>query len=230
MSTNVSTGWLKDNNGEKFAPKTLSTQVLMSDGNNLENKIKNLGGGSTEITIIEDGVESTLNGMRINKFDTKDECETALENGEIANNEFCSFPDEYDEELNEESTNAVQNKVVASAISEINSKLNISEHSFSFSNGVTDRGSVIRKIGNLCYLHIHVNIPNGFNSRLTLGSIPSDCKPLYTYRFVGVGSTMVDGALSAPCMGFINGTTIYVGDALVTTIKELALDIWYMTE
>lgn len=99
MSTNVTTGWLKDNNGEKFAPKTTSTQVIMGDGNNLENKIKNIG-GNTEITIIEDGVESTLNGMRINKFDTKDEYEAALENGEIADNEFCSFPEDNSTILN----------------------------------------------------------------------------------------------------------------------------------
>ena len=31
MST-VNTGWLKDNNGEKFAPKTLSSQVINNDG------------------------------------------------------------------------------------------------------------------------------------------------------------------------------------------------------
>jgi hypothetical protein len=203
MSINVSTGWLKDNNGEKFAPKTLSTQVLMSDGNNLENKIKNIGGGSTEITIIENGVESTLNGMRINKFDTKDEYDAALENGEIADNEFCSFPEEYG---------------------------TISEHSLTFSSGVTNTDSIIRKIGNLCYLHIHVTIPNGFSSRLTLGNIPANCKPISTCRFVGVASEQIQGMLSAPCMGFINGTTIYVGDSLGVTVKELAIDTWYMTE
>ena len=39
MST-IKTGWLKDNNGDKFAPKTLSSQVIASDGVNLEDKIE----------------------------------------------------------------------------------------------------------------------------------------------------------------------------------------------
>lgn len=39
MST-IKTGWLKDKNGDKFAPKTLSSQVIDSDGVNLEDKIE----------------------------------------------------------------------------------------------------------------------------------------------------------------------------------------------
>lgn len=39
MSTTVNIGWLKDNNGEKFAPKTLSSQVITVDGVTLESKI-----------------------------------------------------------------------------------------------------------------------------------------------------------------------------------------------
>lgn len=39
MST-IKTGWLKDKNGDKFAPKTLSSQVIGSDGVNLEDKIQ----------------------------------------------------------------------------------------------------------------------------------------------------------------------------------------------
>ena len=38
MST-VKTGWLKNNNGEKFAPKTLISQVVTNDGVTLENKL-----------------------------------------------------------------------------------------------------------------------------------------------------------------------------------------------
>lgn len=38
MST-VNTGWLKDDNGEKFAPKTLSSQVITNDGVTLESVI-----------------------------------------------------------------------------------------------------------------------------------------------------------------------------------------------
>lgn len=40
MSTTVKTGWLKNNNGEKFAPKTLTSQVQTSDGILLEDKIQ----------------------------------------------------------------------------------------------------------------------------------------------------------------------------------------------
>ena len=40
MSTTVKTGWLKDNNGEKFAPKTLISQVQTNDGTLFEEKIQ----------------------------------------------------------------------------------------------------------------------------------------------------------------------------------------------
>lgn len=40
MSTTVKTGWLKDKNGDKFAPKTLTSQVQTSDGTLIEDKIK----------------------------------------------------------------------------------------------------------------------------------------------------------------------------------------------
>lgn len=39
MSTTVKTGWLKDSQGNKFAPKTIFSQVITSDGISLENKI-----------------------------------------------------------------------------------------------------------------------------------------------------------------------------------------------
>lgn len=40
MPTTVKTGWLKDSNGDKFAPKTLTSQVQTSDGTMLEDKIQ----------------------------------------------------------------------------------------------------------------------------------------------------------------------------------------------
>lgn len=40
MSTTVKTGWLHDKNGDKFAPKTLISQVQTSDGILLEDKIQ----------------------------------------------------------------------------------------------------------------------------------------------------------------------------------------------
>ena len=40
MSTTVKTGWLHDKNGDKFAPKTLISQVQTNDGSLLEDKIQ----------------------------------------------------------------------------------------------------------------------------------------------------------------------------------------------
>lgn len=40
MSTTVKTGWLNDKNGDKFAPRTLTSQVQTSDGTLLEDKIQ----------------------------------------------------------------------------------------------------------------------------------------------------------------------------------------------
>ena len=50
MSTIIKTGWLKDNNGEKFAPKTLLSQVQTNDGTLLEDKLQ------TELDAIQDRV------------------------------------------------------------------------------------------------------------------------------------------------------------------------------
>jgi hypothetical protein len=40
MSIAVKIGWLNDKNGDKFAPKTLVSQVQTSDGILIENKIQ----------------------------------------------------------------------------------------------------------------------------------------------------------------------------------------------
>ena len=40
MSTTIKAGWLNDKDGDKFAPKTLISQVQTADGTSLENKIK----------------------------------------------------------------------------------------------------------------------------------------------------------------------------------------------
>lgn len=55
MSTTIKTGWLKNNNGEKFAPKTLSSQVMTSDGIVLEDKI------TTELDNLENNFSEQLN-------------------------------------------------------------------------------------------------------------------------------------------------------------------------
>lgn len=40
MATTVKTGWLHDKNGDKFAPKTLTSQVQTNDGVFIEDKIQ----------------------------------------------------------------------------------------------------------------------------------------------------------------------------------------------
>jgi hypothetical protein len=40
MSTTIKTGWLEDNNGEKFAPRTITSQITTNDGTPLEQKIE----------------------------------------------------------------------------------------------------------------------------------------------------------------------------------------------
>ena len=40
MSTTVKAGWLKDNEGNKFAPKTLSSQIVNDDGASFKDSIK----------------------------------------------------------------------------------------------------------------------------------------------------------------------------------------------
>jgi hypothetical protein len=39
MSTTIKTGWLNDKNGDKFAPKTLTSQVQTNDGVLLDTKL-----------------------------------------------------------------------------------------------------------------------------------------------------------------------------------------------
>jgi hypothetical protein len=42
MSTTVKTGWLNDKNGDKFAPKTLISQVQTNDGTSLEDELDSI--------------------------------------------------------------------------------------------------------------------------------------------------------------------------------------------
>lgn len=39
MLTAVKTGWLKDKNKEKFAPKTIASQVIKNDGTPIDNNL-----------------------------------------------------------------------------------------------------------------------------------------------------------------------------------------------
>lgn len=42
MSTTINTGWLKDKNGDKFAPKTLTSQVINGEGVSVEQLLANV--------------------------------------------------------------------------------------------------------------------------------------------------------------------------------------------
>lgn len=53
MSTTINTGWLKDNNGDKFAPKTLSSQIVTNEGNLFEDEIR------AQLENIDGGIEIT---------------------------------------------------------------------------------------------------------------------------------------------------------------------------
>ena len=55
MSTTIKTGWLQDNNGEKIAPRTLSSQVQTNDGMLLEDKLAEIYVNKEEIIDVEHG-------------------------------------------------------------------------------------------------------------------------------------------------------------------------------
>ena len=42
MSNTANTGWIKNKNGEKFAPKTLGSQVIIGEDDTLENILNEL--------------------------------------------------------------------------------------------------------------------------------------------------------------------------------------------
>lgn len=96
MATTVKTGWLHDKNGDKFAPKTLTSQVQTNDGVLLEDKIQsdlstkinvsdiadNLTTNSTSkvlsaaqgvvIKDVADGLQSQINELDENKINVSD--------------------------------------------------------------------------------------------------------------------------------------------------------------
>lgn len=68
MST-VNLGWLKDADGEKFAPKTLGTQVVTENGDNLEGIVNNLSYTVNNITTASEdklGLVKVGSGLNIN--------------------------------------------------------------------------------------------------------------------------------------------------------------------
>ena len=49
---------------------------------------------SVEVTIVKDGEETTLNGIRINQYNTKEEYEQAAASGQLNTSEFYTYPDD----------------------------------------------------------------------------------------------------------------------------------------
>ena len=56
MAETINLGWLKDKNGDKFAPKTLTSQVQTVDGTLIEDKIR------SDIATLKDEVTELLSG------------------------------------------------------------------------------------------------------------------------------------------------------------------------
>jgi hypothetical protein len=118
MSTTIKTGWLKDKNGDKFAPKTLASQVQTNDGILLEDKIQQ---------DIENKITIALNS-------TKDYTDTEIANlvnsapetldtlGELA----AAFEEHADiiEVLNEAITNKTDKTYVDEAINQVETNAN----------------------------------------------------------------------------------------------------------
>ena len=74
MSVPIKTGWLNDKNGDKFAPKTLTSQIQTSDGILLEDKIKtDLETAKTEIldSVEKITVDSELSSTSTNPVQNK---------------------------------------------------------------------------------------------------------------------------------------------------------------
>lgn len=88
MSTTVKTGWLNDKNGDKFAPKTLTSQIQTSDGILLEDKIQ------TDIQAAKEDI-LTGTGNIDNKIFEHNESTTAHGNIRQLVNNFSELLNEY---------------------------------------------------------------------------------------------------------------------------------------
>lgn len=107
MST-INIGWLKNKNGEKFAPKTLVSQVVTQDGIALENSIEERIEESKTYTDTE---INTLSG-RLAFVNFED-------NESVTNPDILSSDVIIDSMLSENSTNPVQNRTITKEIKTI---------------------------------------------------------------------------------------------------------------
>ena len=78
MSTKVKTGWLKDEEGKRFAPKTLTSQIQTNDGVLLEDKINDKV-DKVEGKQLSTNDYTTEEKNKVSKIDNKAE-KTDLEN------------------------------------------------------------------------------------------------------------------------------------------------------
>lgn len=75
MSATINTGWLKGKNGVKFAPKTLSSQVITNDGIALEEKI------AADLNEIKTYIDETVSGNEGSSGSTGNTGGTSSSNG-----------------------------------------------------------------------------------------------------------------------------------------------------
>ena len=73
MSTTVKTGWLNDKNGDKFAPKTLISQVQTSDGILIEDKIQ------TDLDAVKQEILDQIGDIDLSTYETKTDAQTKLD-------------------------------------------------------------------------------------------------------------------------------------------------------
>jgi hypothetical protein len=73
MSTTVKTGWLHDKNGDKFAPKTLTSQVQTSDGILIEDKIQ------TDLDTVKQEILDEIGDIDLSTYETKTDAQTKLD-------------------------------------------------------------------------------------------------------------------------------------------------------
>ena len=111
MSTTIKAGWLKDAQGDRFAPRTLISQISNEEGTTLEGyideKLKNS-------VVKPDLPPLTFVGAVEATYDGSEPIEVNIPQG--ANIEV-------DAELKGDSENPIQNKAVASAIDELNERI-----------------------------------------------------------------------------------------------------------
>lgn len=160
MSATINTGWLKGKNGVKFAPKTLSSQVITNDGIALEEKIAaDLNEIKTYIDETVSGNEGSGSHDHNDTYYTEAEIDSMLSTtaSTIKNDLLNGAGEAYDTlkelgELIDENTDAIEaleliatnkmdkNNSVGTGAFSLNRKGDIGENSVAIGNEVTASG------------------------------------------------------------------------------------------